>query len=265
MTELRVLIVDDETHARDRLRRLLEQDKTLEVVGECESGAEAVEAVARLRPDLMMLDIQMPELDGFGVIEAIPAPDLPLVVFVTAYDEHALHAFDVHAVDYVRKPVEAPRLYAAIARARLRVRQEVVRRPSGLATGGDAPDAAASALLPASADEAQQYSERLLVRQDGQIYPIRAREIIYVEAQGNYIRLQLTDRSFMVRETMVNLERRLNPEQFARIHRSVIVNLDAVHELQPYFGGDYAVILKTGGRLKASRFYKSRLSKWVLG
>jgi two-component system, LytTR family, response regulator len=264
MKALRVLIVDDETHARDRLRRLLEKDESVEIVGECASGTEAVAAVGSLQPDLMMLDIQMPELDGFGVLEAIPGTELPLVIFVTAYDEHAIHAFDVHAVDYVLKPVEAPRLYAAIARARLRAKQEMVRRPSGPEDGNTA-DAAASALVSAPADEVHQFSDRLLVRQDGQIYPIRAREIIYVEAQGNYIRLQLTDRSFMVRETMARLERRLNPEQFARIHRSVIVNLDAVRELQPYFGGDYVVILKTGGRLKASRFYKSRLAKWVLG
>jgi two-component system LytT family response regulator len=255
MSELAVLIVDDETHARERLRRLLDSDPEIEIVGECASGNEAVAAVAKLKPDLMLLDIQMPELDGFGVIEAIPRDELPMVVFVTAHDEHALHAFDVHAVDYVLKPVEAPRLQEAIGRARQRRSPDVISRPQSPNGEGE----------PVSADEDVKYFGRILVRQDGQIYPIHAREIHYVESFGNYVKLHTSSKQFTVRETMLRMEQRLDPEQFARIHRSVIVNLDAVSEMQPWFAGDFVVILKSGVRLKVSRSFKARLEKWMLG
>ena len=253
MTTLRVLIVDDEAHARERLRRLLDDDATVDVVGECASGAEAVAAVSRLAPDLMLLDVQMPELDGLEVVRAIPAADLPLVIFVTAYDEHAVEAFDLHAVDYVLKPAEGPRLFAALARARLRVRDEAREQQR------DAVDAVMGLR------EGRLAGDRLLVRHDGQLYPIRAREIIYIEAEGNYARLHLAERTFLVRETMTHLEQRLDPSQFARIHRSTIVNLDAIKELQPWFGGDYIALLKNGAKLKASRFYRPRLERWTLG
>jgi two-component system LytT family response regulator len=253
--KLTVLIVDDEAHARERLRRLLGTDATLEIVGECASGVEAVAAASSLRPDLMLLDIQMPGLDGFGVVQALPQDDLPLIVFITAHDEHALHAFDIHAVDYVLKPVEAPRLYAAISRARLRAKQESIVTPA-------VPPASTGSIAD---DESIQVSQRFIVRQDGQMYPIRTRDILYVEAEGNYVKLHVPERQFMVRETMTRMEQRLDPAQFARIHRSVIVNLDAVREMQPWFGGDYVVILKNGTRLKVSRYFKGRLEKWIVG
>lgn len=262
MTQLRVAIVDDEAHARERLRRLLEPDQSIEIVAECASGTEAVATARKLRPDLMLLDIQMPELDGFDVIEAIPADELPLFVFVTAFDEYALQAFEIHAVDYLLKPIEGPRLFEAISRARSRANQGRIARPMA---GGDQSGLERAAEPLVATEGAPQISERLLVRQDGQLYPIRARDIIYVEAHGNYAKLHLADRAFTIRETMTNIEARLDPERFARIHRSVIVNLDAIREMQPWFGGDYVAILKNGVRLKASRVYKSRLHKWTLG
>ena len=274
MTDVRILIVDDEAHARERLRRLLAGDASVEIVGEAGTGSEAVAAVGETRPDLMLLDVQMPELDGFGVIRALPVVDLPLVVFVTAFDEHAIAAFDVHAVDYVLKPVEGPRLLAAVARARTRMRQEsasrhvqqaaladVASRQSSASNG----DETSHALETETAVGAHRADDRLLVRHEGQLSAIRARDVLWIEAQGNYARLNLPGKSYLVRATMTNLEQRFDPGQFARIHRSVIVNLDAVLEFQPWFGGDYVVILKNGSRLKASRHYKARLDRWVLG
>ena len=179
-----------------------------------------------------------------------------MVVFVTAHVEHAVHAFDVHAVDYVLKPVEGPRLFAAIARARQRAVAATVSAPS------TEEEREASAPL---GDDAPAPSDRMLVRHEGQLYPIRARDVLYVEADGNYARIHLLNRRFLVRETMARLERRFDPKQFTRIHRSTIVNLDVVTEVQPYFGGDFVAILKTGTRLKVSRHYKHRLDRWVLG
>jgi two-component system, LytTR family, response regulator len=268
---VRTLIVDDESHARERLRRLLGAETDVEIVGECASGRDAVTSVVALHPDLLLLDIRMPELDGFDVLRAIPPDELPLVIFVTAFDEHAIAAFDVHAVDYVLKPVEKPRLTAAIARARSRLQQkslsqrglsleDLVQRQSWPTEATEANAATIESPPPAQRDP-----DRILVKQDGQFFAIRARDILWVESQGNYVKLNLANKRYMVRETMANLEQRLNPAQFARIHRSIIVNIDAIQEMQPWFGGDYVAILKNGSRLKASRHYKDRLDRWVLG
>ena len=243
MTVLRVAIVDDELHARERLIRLLHRVRDVDIVAECSDGQEAVDAVTRSTPDLLLLDVQMPEMDGFGVIRAIPKARMPLVVFVTAFDRHALEAFDVNAVDYLLKPVEAPRLMEAIERARTRLDR-------------DEGDRATDATVPA---------ERFLLRQDGNLHAVAAREILWVEAQGNYARINLATKSYMIRDTMASLERRLDGGRFARVHRSAIINLDAVRELQPWFGGDYIVILTNGARVRASRTYRSRLDRWVLG
>ena len=243
MSTVRVVIVDDELHARERLIRLLDRVRDVDVVAECSDGHEAVDAVTRLEPDVLLLDVQMPEMDGFGVMRAIPKAKMPLVVFVTAYDRHAIEAFGVNAVDYLLKPVEAPRLMEAIERARTRL---------DLGDG----DRQTEPVVP---------TDRFLLRQDGNLHAVAAREILWVEAQGNYARINLANRSYMIRDTMTSLERRLDGGRFARIHRSAIVNLDAVRELQPWFGGDYIVILTNGARVKASRTYRSRLDRWVLG
>jgi len=271
MSTFKVMIVDDESHARERLRRLLGEDPTIEVVAECETGEAAVAANESLRPDLMLLDVQMPEMNGFGVICAIPKPELPLIVFVTAFDSHAIEAFDVHAVDYLLKPVESPRLHEAIARARLRLAQESPdRHQDALA------DVAAREAIDDQAPRAEEVSaqsggkaqptDRFLLRHDGSLHPVLANDILWVEAHGNYARINLpANRTFMIRSTMAALESRLDRSRFARIHRSAIVNLDAVRELQPWFGGDFIVILKNGARLKASRTFKARLDQWILG
>jgi two-component system, LytTR family, response regulator len=266
---LRLVIVDDELHARERLIRLLERERDVDVVAECSGGREAVDAVERLTPDLLLLDVQMPEMDGFGVIRAIPKDELPLVVFVTAFDRHAIEAFDVHAVDFLLKPVEAPRLMAAMQRARTRLDHEsVARNQAALADVASRRAAPVETATDDDSDRRREPSapvERFLLRQDGHLHAVAAREILWVEAQGNYARINLPNRSYMIRGTMASLERRLDRARFARIHRSAIVNLEAVRELQPWFGGDYVVILTNGARVKASRTYRSRLDRWVLG
>jgi len=239
MNALRVAIVDDELHARERLLRLLDRVRNVDVVAECSDGHEAIDAVTRFAPDVLLLDVQMPEMDGFGVIRAIPKSKMPVVIFVTAFDRHVIDAFDVNAVDYLLKPVEAPRLLEAIERARTR-----------LELGDD--DRHTDPTPPA---------ERFLLRQDGNLHAVAARDILWVEAQGNYARINLANRSYMIRDTMASLERRLDGGRFARIHRSTIVNLDAVRELQPWFGGDAVLILKGGQQLKVSRTYRAQLKQ----
>jgi two-component system LytT family response regulator len=236
---MRVLIFDDETHARERLRRLLRTEESVTIVGECASGAEALTAVNELAPDLLLLDIQMPELDGMALVRAIGPSQMPLVIFVTAFDEHAVNAFSVNAVDYLLKPVEAPRLREALDRARLRL-GEVARQPWTA-------------------------TDRIFVRQNGTLYAVRTADIHWVEANRNYVRLHLRDRQYTVRQTMTELERRLGDGPFARIHKSTLVNLGAVREVQPWFGGDLLVILESGARLKVSRHYKHRLEHLTLG
>jgi two-component system LytT family response regulator len=270
MTALRIMIVDDESHARERLQRLLAAMDEVEVVGECANGEQAVADNARLRPDLMLLDVQMPAMNGFGVIRNIPTGELPLIVFVTAFDGYAIEAFDVHAVDYILKPVESPRLWEAIERARTRLEHESLARHQRAV----ADVAARTDLEPARLHDDESTSpaptgvapDRFLLRDGGKLHPVKADEILWIEAHGNYARLNLPDgKTYTVRSTMGALEARLDGSRFARVHRSAIVNLDAVQELQPWFGGDYVVILKNGARLRASRSYKARLEKWILG
>jgi two-component system LytT family response regulator len=208
MTTLRVLIVDDEAHARDRLRRLLAQEREVEVVGEAASGPDAVDAVKKLRPDLLLLDVQMPEMNGFGVIRALDVEELPLVVFVTAFDEYAIEAFDVHAVDYVLKPVEGPRLSEALMRARTRLEQEALaRHRDALADVAAREQLSTSRDLDATLEPSQNGlrhpTDRFLLRHDGNLVPIMANDILWVEAQGNYARINLPDnRTYLIRSTM---------------------------------------------------------------
>jgi len=276
---LRVLVVDDEAFARQRVRRLLADESGVEVLDECASGREAVDAVRRDRPDVLFLDVQMPEMDGFAVLRELAAADggsVPLVVFVTAYDEHALRAFDVRALDYLLKPVDPERLHVAVARARAQHAQataaerharlvsllaELGPAPGSLPTGAS-PAAAAAPNVPASPAGAPAW---LLVKDEGRMYLVRAADIDWVEAFGNYAKLHVGPRTHLMRETMAGLEAALEPAGFARLHRSTIVNLDRVREMQPWFSGDYVAILTDGTRLKVSRVYRERLEQRLAG
>jgi two-component system LytT family response regulator len=243
---IRAVVVDDEPLARERIRALLEAEPAVEVVAECGDGGAAINAVSRHRPDLLFLDIQMPEMDGFEVLEALDPDRLPAVVFVTAYDEYALRAFDVHAVDYVLKPIDPDRFRTAVARARGRM-----VRPEGS-------DRGVAALLDALRAE-RRGPVRFVVRNGERLGFVRADEIDWIESDGNYAKLHAAGRVHVMRATLKAVEHRLDPETFVRIHRSFIVNLDRVTTVEPYFHGEYVVIMKDGTKLTSSRSHSAAL------
>lgn len=243
-----VLIVDDEPLARERLRMLLKAEDWLEVVGECPDGASAVAAIQKLQPALVFLDVQMPGATGFEVIDAIGADRMPFVIFVTAYDHYALRAFDVHALDYLLKPFDRERFQQALVRAR----QQLERRSQG--------DLERRLLqLVEDLRPAHQRPERFVIKAAGRVFFVRADEIDWIEAAGNYVKLHVGAQAHLFRETMNALESQLDPDTFFRVHRSHIVNIERVRELQPWFNGEYVVFLRDGTRLTLSRGYREKL------
>ena len=248
----RVVVADDEPLARERLRMLLAAHPAHEVVAECEDGAQAVEAIATLEPDIVFLDIRMPALSGIEVVEALAAGEgpVPAVVFVTAYDEYALRAFEVSALDYLLKPVDQERLDRALAKS--------ARRAAAPAAPGAALDPALQAFLETLRAE-RAYPARFLVRDAKGLYFVRADEVEWVDAQGNYVALHARGRVHLVRDTMRAFERKLDPARFVRVHRSAIVNLDHVQRLEPHAHGEYVITLRDGTRLTSSRAHGTRL------
>ena len=248
MNKIRTLIVDDEAMARERILGLLSQEQDVEVVGQCSDGQQAVSAIQQLSPELVFLDVQMPAVDGFGVIRQVGAERMPMVVFVTAYDEYALQAFEVHALDYLLKPFGRDRLQQCLDHAR---HQRDRRRAGDLG----------KSLLALVQDfrPEQKKQDRLVVKSGGRVFFVRTDEIDWIEAAGNYVRLHMKDQSHLFRETMNQMESRLDPQRFFRIHRSRIVNTERIKELQPWFNGEYVVILRNGTRLTLSRGYRDRL------
>lgn len=267
---IRVLIVDDEPIARRRLQRLLRQEDDVEILPEVGTGRDAIEAIHRERPDLVFLDVQMPDLDGFGVVEALGTEQMPPVIFVTAYNEYAVRAFDVHAIDYLLKPFDTDRFRAAFARARVHLEQlssaEQGRKIRALleqVLGEGTPVTVdRSSLTPAAAAPAarHRYVDRLMVKHDGRVFFVKVTDVDWFEASGNYVRIHTGKVSHLIRETMQRVEAQLDPSMFVRIHRAVIVNLDRIRELQPWFAGDYVVILRDGRQLKLSRTYREHLN-----
>ncbi|CAN5817808.1 LytTR family DNA-binding domain-containing protein [soil metagenome] len=251
---IRVIIVDDEPLARDGVRLHLESADDMEVIGEAGTGEEAVMLIATTKPDLMFLDVQMPGLDGFGVLETIGLAEMPVTVFATAYDQFALRAFDAHAIDYILKPYDADRFGKALDRARMHI---AGRRRAEM-------DVRLGSLLEELRSRGQ-YAERLVVRSGGRIVILRVAEIDWVEAASNYVRIHAGDREYLLRETMTALEAKLNPAEFVRIHRSTIVRVDRIRELEPLFQGDYVVILESGTRLTSSRGYREKLQDLLQG
>ncbi|HJU64299.1 MAG TPA: LytTR family DNA-binding domain-containing protein [Gemmatimonadaceae bacterium] len=261
---MRVLIVDDESHARQRLRRLLGEAEAVEVVGEAGNGREAISAIEALAPDLVLLDVQMPNLDGFDVVRALPEKT-PLIIFVTAFDQHAVRAFEVHALDYLLKPVEPERFAEAIERARAQLVQSSAaerhaRLMAFLETGAAEP--APAAMLPRREPEpgtTRDSLDRLLVKDGGTMYFVLTADIDWVEAYGNYVRIHTGTKTHLLRKTLGALEGMLDPHKFVRIHRSTIVNLDRVSQMELWGSGDYIVRLATGAKLKLSRWYRDRI------
>ena len=253
---IRAVIADDEPAARRGVRMLLERDPAVEVTGEASTGAEAVRLIQRDKPDLVFLDVQMPDGDGFDVLRQVGDREMPVVVFVTAYDEHALRAFEVNAVDYLLKPYDDARFSGALNRAKDAVRRRLT----------DQVNARLVQLLDylqqvgtAAVGPAERDSARILIKSSGEIFFLKAGEIDWIEAEGDYMKFHVGGRAHLMRETMARLEARLDPSQFIRIHRSTIVNLDRVRKLSPSFAGDYAVVLQDGTTLKLSRGYQERL------
>lgn len=246
---IRVLIVDDEPLARERIRDLLASVADVEILGECGNGMEAVAAISEKKPDLLFLDVQMPQLDGFGVVEAVGIENMPMTIFVTAYDRHALRAFEVHALDYLLKPFDAERFSKALERARARMGQD---KP--------AIDERLEAFL-SDVQTRNKPLERIMIKTSGRIFFLRVEEIDYIEAAGNYVRLHVGKEDHLLRETMTSLEGKLDPHKFLRIHRSTIVNFESIQELQPLFHGEYAVILRNGTQLTLSRGYRDKLEE----
>jgi two-component system LytT family response regulator len=248
---LRALIVDDEAVARRRLRRLLQREADIRVVAEAADGRAAVQAIRDQSPDVVFLDVQMPELDGFGVVAELGSR-APAIVFVTAYDEYALRAFEVHALDYLLKPFTPERFADTVARLRARH------------AGSDPAGPARLAALVEHLAARPHYLSRVPARVGGRIRVLDMREIDCIIAAGNYVRLMAAGREHLLRETMDGLLGELDPEQFVRIHRSAIVRIDRVRELTPLPSGDYSVVLRDGTTLTLSRTYRDRVGL-VLG
>jgi two-component system, LytTR family, response regulator len=239
----RTLIVDDEPLARRRLRTLLSSEAGIEIIGEAGSGTAAVIAIKTERPDLLLLDIQMPGKDGFEVLQEVAGVHEPVVIFITAHDEHAIRAFDVQALDYVLKPVVETRLRAALQRALARLDE---RRRGEVS-------ASLTSLLEAVRPQA---ANRIPVKRDGRITFVSIADVHWAEADGDLVKLHTARDTYTVRMTMAEVEARLGDRAFARVHRSAVVRIDAIREVQPMFKGDYVIVMKNGASVRSGRAYR---------
>lgn len=263
---IRVMLAEDEPIARRRLLRFLRAEPDVDVVAECADGRAALTALGVEEVDLVLLDVQMPDLDGFEVVQAHGPERMPATIFVTAFDEYAVRAFEVHALDYLLKPVSAERFQVAFRRAREHLEHvssaQTGRRLRAMLTqvlSTDPGAAGGAAVTAAPATQPAATITRLTVKTDGRVRFIDVASVDWFEARGNYVRLHVGTTTHMVRETISAIEAALNPTQFARIHRGTIVNIDRIRELQPWFAGDYLMILKDGTQLKLTRTYRDQL------
>jgi two-component system LytT family response regulator len=250
--KVRTLIVDDEELGRKRIRKLLALESEFEIVGESCDGCEAIRAIEKLAPDLVFLDVQMPELGGFDVLARIAPQKMPVIIFVTAHDQFALKAFEAQALDYLLKPFDDERFAQSLQRVRTylngnesgEIKERLAKLAEGLSKG-------------------RHYLSRVAVKSAGRVLFLKAGEIDWIEAAGNYVNLHVGTETYLLRSRMNDLEKRFDPEQFFRIHRSTIVNLDRVKELKPLFKGEAIVVLKDGQQLSASRNGSQRLQAWL--
>lgn len=261
MSSIRTLIVDDEPLARRGLHLHLQRHADIEIVGEAGSGGQALKAIAELRPQLMFLDVQMPGIDGFGVMRALPATQVPLTVFVTAFDQYAIAAFAASALDYLLKPVDHRRLDEAVGRARTRLAarkaEDHYERLLKLVAGS--PEVARPQLDALLLDEDIRTGGKLSIRDGQRLLRVALDAIRWVDAAGDYICIHTNDHTHVLRGTMQELERRLDPRRFARVHRSSIVNLDRVSLLRPHHNGEFFLVLDSGHELKLSRSYRDKV------
>ncbi|MEP6471512.1 MAG: LytTR family DNA-binding domain-containing protein [Acidobacteriota bacterium] len=248
---IRALIVDDEPLAREWVRSAVAEDPELEVLGECGDGFEAAEAIRRLKPDLVFLDVQMPGLDGFGVLEALSPEEIPAVVFVTAFDQYAVRAFEAQAVDYLMKPFSKERV------------EEAVRRVRELVKGRSLEDFRESvAKIVDKIRRDRSFPEWVLLKADGKNVFVKVKDIDWIESSRNNVRIHVGQTIYLLHETTSAIASRLDPKKFLRIHRSAIVNIERIKELHPWFNGDYAVVLRDGTQLTLSSSYRDRLKEF---
>ncbi len=260
--KIRALIVDDEPFARERVRRLLGREADIGIIGEAGDGFQAVEMIRSARPDLLFLDVQMPGRDGFAVLENLQPEETPIVVFLTAYDRYAVRAFEAAALDYILKPFDEERFAKALARAR-----------AALAQISSAQNQGDSRLLPGEVETeasselgaGQKYLERIIIRSGGRVFFRRADEIDWIEAEGNYVRLHSGESAFLMRETIGNLEAKLDPAKFSRVHRSAIVQIGKIREASATLSGSYKLRMENGEQIVMSRRYRRRLPKSLVG
>jgi two-component system, LytTR family, response regulator len=253
MTEnkmIRVCIIDDEPIACRRIQRLLKDDAEIEVVQVCNDGEDAVDAIQQLHPDLIFLDVQMPGMDGFEVLKSLKPESIPHVIFVTAYDRYAIQAFEVHALDYLLKPFDRKRFEQAIQRSKGQIHQSHERSNNSELV----------ALLKEMKNQSQ-HLERLVVKSQGRVFFLKTDEIDWIEAQGKHVSIHIGKETHLVREAMNNLETELDPKKFARIHKSTIVNIDRIKQLQPLVHGDFRVILRDATVLTISRRYRQKIDE----
>jgi two-component system, LytTR family, response regulator len=253
---VRTIIADDERLARRKLRILLDLEPEIQVVAECHDGGQTLSAIRTCRPDLLLLDIQMPDLNGFQVLNEIPPAEMPVVIFTSAYDQYAIRAFEAHALDYLLKPFDRGRLHQAIERARFELRKsqdrEITHRIMDLL-----------AQVRSEKQPVPVFDGRLVIRTKGRIVFLNLEEIDWVEAAANYVRLNVGKESYLFRETISRTSERLNPNHFIRIHRSMIVNVRKIKELIPVNSGEYIVVLKSGKELSCSRGYRANIQHLI--
>ena len=266
--KLRALVVDDESLAREALLVMLGGDPEIEVIAECRNGKEAVTVIREQSPDVIFLDIQMPEMDGFQVVEEVGAVRMPVTIFVTAYDKHALRAFEAHALDYLLKPFDHDRFNAALQRAKTFVRQQKLGELSesllavlrDLQSKNGASPSEADSRKPERAAH-QEPLDRVVIKSGGRIYFLKTEEIDWVEGAGDYLTLHSGGQTHLIRETMGNFHAKLDPQKFLRIHRSTIVNIERIKDIRPLYKGEYVITLTSGISLKASRGYRHELQQ----
>lgn len=267
--KIRVMLVDDEPLAIRGLKLRLQEFPEIEITGECANGREAVKEIKAHSPDLVFLDIQMPGLDGFGVVRALIGAPAPLIIFVTAYDKYAIDAFEANALDYLVKPVEEERLKDAVHRAREAIKSRAAAsRESRLvellaSLSVEEHDQIKELIQDPSWTNKERYSERLSFKDGSKVVMLNADDIDWIDAAGDYMCIHAGGKTHIIRETMKTLQQRLDPTRFQRIHRSAIVNVKKVKELHPHSNGEYFVILENGSELKLSRSYKDVVARFL--
>lgn len=264
MSAIRTLIVDDEVLAREMIAELLAGDSEIEIIGECGNGLEALMMIQSESPDLVFLDIQMPDLDGFSLIERVGLKQMPMTIFVTAFDRYALRAFTVHALDYLLKPFDHERFYESLERAKFQLHNQglenVKKHITDLLTDlkFNPRENKSDAL---SISQKKDYRNRLAVKSNGRLFFLKVKEINWIEAAGDYVHLHTDKKSHLIREKIGDIAIKLDPEMFLRIHRSTIVNIELIKDIQPLFKGEYIVTLTNDKQLNLSRGYRDKLQR----